>query len=661
MSANVVWKRLLSYFPELVKGNSGAAPSVDFTQGSIQSLTLNAATVTPTFVNPPGGCSLALVATQDGVGGRAVTWPGSVTWIGGTPPVLLAGAGQTTLVNFYFDGTTYFGWLATAGSPSSLLPWTDVAAGTTLAASLSKPNLAFDTSAAQSNVTLPTAANMVNADGFQFLVKCTGNMLSPVIVNAGAGTTVELLNAPGTFGASTWLPIQGQSAFFKYDLATTTWKAWAAFTGSGVPGTPAYNPGWYAGTTLFVDEQNASGTAKDSNSGRTAGTAVLTWTEAVRRWGASNPQLSVATLAITHLSSCATEVRFTPSIEGGFPSMTAVDGAITPAVLAGVTARNRTAGANSPLIATLPAGTLVGDQVRNTTVGKISRCFVAKALGGNSFVLTQPLVPVAGEVVFPLPAEVSTWANGDTANVVRMVRVNVVQARSIVIDFDVNFANVLTLSNFTISDPSGFGNDNAELGPGLNLNEINVERFHVATGTVGLTDLYLNVLWQGGGDTSASEAQYIGGGIVGILHTFTACSLVFDGDFVAEALLSFTFGHTTIGLLFMGGGGLFFLGGEMSNRNASYGAHVLYGTAAIVVQLTGNTRAAMESGTWAAGWTAPTLVTGVTMNGGTVAQTHTNASPDVVTSNVTTSVANADAANGGNMMVWGGASLSKAA
>ena len=114
-----VWQKLLSYFPELVKGNSGATPTVDWSKGSAQSMTLTAGTVTPTFVNPPGGANLTLVLTQDGTGGRNVVWPAAFSWIGGGPPLLQSGPGQTSLITFYFDGTTYFGTLATAGTPSS--------------------------------------------------------------------------------------------------------------------------------------------------------------------------------------------------------------------------------------------------------------------------------------------------------------------------------------------------------------------------------------------------------------------------------------------------------------------------------------------------------------------------------------------------------------
>jgi hypothetical protein len=330
-----------------------------------------------------------------------------------------------------------------------------------------------------------------------------------------------------------------------------------------------------------------------------------------------------------------------------------------------VTAKNRTAGANSTLIATLPAGTLVGDQVRNTQAGKASRCYVKKALGGNSFELTQPLVHVTGEIVFPLPAEVDTWANADTVQVVRALRVNVVQASATIFDFDGASANSLTLSNMTLADPGGVSIDNVVIGPGVNMTECNVERFRIGNGSVGLTEVMLNCLWQGGGDCQDIEAQYIGGGFVGVLWTFSACTLVFDGDVASEVTIQWQDGSTLVGFMWIGGGngnlGIFQRNGQSSHQTGSYGGHALYGRAGITVSLSSRARAVMASGTWAAGWTAPTLVTGVTMNGGTVAQTHTNASPDVVTSGVTTSVANADSATGGNMMVWGGASISKAA
>lgn len=413
MSANVVWKRLLSFFPEVVKGNSGATPAVDFSQGSVQSLTLNAATVTPTFVNPPGGANLALVLTQDGTGGRTVTWPAAVTWIGGNAPILLSGAGQTTLVYFYFDGTTFWGSLASGASPSSIIPWTTVAAGTALAASLAKPNLACDTSGTQSTITLPSAAAMANSDGFEFAIKCTGNMVSPVIMTGGAGTTVELLNAPGTFGASTWMPIQGQGVVFKYDKSTTTWKARANTEGSGAVGSDSYNPGWYAETDIYIDR--VSGV--DSNSGAVVGSPIRTKAEAKRRFGTWSPDLATFFRTIHYLSADvdgSDPGLFTPNfINGGglIHTMPLPAPSFTGTLLA-VTAKNVVAKQALSTTFTTTTGAIAANMLLvNTTRGN-SRALVQRNTAGATWQLSQPLVPyVPGTLQFP--AEVDTWTNGD--------------------------------------------------------------------------------------------------------------------------------------------------------------------------------------------------------------------------------------------------------
>lgn len=265
-----LWQKLLAFFPELAKGNSGAGPSVDWTKGTTQSMTLNAATVTPTFANPPGGCNLALVLTQDGVGGRSVVWPAAVTWIGGTPPVLLSGPGQVSLVNFYFDGTTYFGSLATAGSPQSLLPWTDIAAGTVFQSSSATAWLSCDSTAAQTTVKLdPTPL-----DGQIQVVRLTGTtQVTPVLVLVqGAGNTVEDVVSPGVFqAASTFLAIQCEIAAWKYDKATKQWKLYEHVVGTA---TAAINSAAWE-----IDPVNGSNT----NSGA-PGSPLKTAAELKRRW-----------------------------------------------------------------------------------------------------------------------------------------------------------------------------------------------------------------------------------------------------------------------------------------------------------------------------------------------------------------------------------------
>lgn len=235
MSANTVWQRLLAFFPELVKGPSGAAPAIDWTAGSAQSMTLNAATVTPTFVAPPGGCTLTLVVTQDGAGGRQVVWPAAVSWIGGGPPALLSGAGATTLVHFYFDGVTYFGSLATAGLPSSVVPWTaDVLpVASPFTPSAAQQYVAVNTTGGAVTVKTPLAADGISlpVDGQEFVVKAVAASATPITIAAnGLGVTVEDPSNGGTFGANGAIQaVAGGAARFKYRASDKKWIAWAAF------------------------------------------------------------------------------------------------------------------------------------------------------------------------------------------------------------------------------------------------------------------------------------------------------------------------------------------------------------------------------------------------------------------------------------------------
>jgi hypothetical protein len=410
-----VWTKLLQFFPTLLKGNSGAAPAVDWSAGAVQSITLNAATVTPTFAPTVGGASLALVVTQDGTGGRAVVWPAAVSWIGGTPPILLSGASQTTLVYFYWDGTTYWGTVGTAATPSSIIPWTPVAAGTALAASLAKPNLACDSSGAQSTITLPTAVQMAKSDGFEFTIKATGNMAAPVVVAAGAGTTLELLNAPGTFGASTWMPIEGQAVTFKYDLATTTFKARVAFVGSAAEGTSQYNAGWYAKTDVYWDPQ----AGLDSDTGA-VGHPLRTMAEIVRRYGGPEPFLPFGqSLTVHQLTAQTVNVDvyyFNPRMTGGgafailgtTPNRGA---AFSPTT---VTAKVQTSVGNAlQLTGALPAGLAVGDIVHNITKDSYAK---VQAIGGGTATMEQPYAAAGVTTISPVPTLVqdNLWANTDS-------------------------------------------------------------------------------------------------------------------------------------------------------------------------------------------------------------------------------------------------------
>lgn len=69
-----------------------------------------------TFDNPVGAgrvSSFTLLLTQDGTGGRTVTWPATVKWPGGAAPGLSTGANKKDMLTFLTidGGATYLGAL----------------------------------------------------------------------------------------------------------------------------------------------------------------------------------------------------------------------------------------------------------------------------------------------------------------------------------------------------------------------------------------------------------------------------------------------------------------------------------------------------------------------------------------------------------------------
>lgn len=91
-------------------GSSGSTKTIDFKTGRCQTLTLTA-DCTLTFSNPVAGERYDLIVTQDSTP-RAITWPASVKWPGGSAPTLSSGSGKKDVISFLYDGTNYFGTFA---------------------------------------------------------------------------------------------------------------------------------------------------------------------------------------------------------------------------------------------------------------------------------------------------------------------------------------------------------------------------------------------------------------------------------------------------------------------------------------------------------------------------------------------------------------------
>jgi hypothetical protein len=83
-------------------GNSSTALTVNWNNGNQQRMVLTD-NVILTLSNPIAGYRYLLVLTQDGVGGRTVTWPNSVKWSSGTAAVLTTTAGATDICTFAYS------------------------------------------------------------------------------------------------------------------------------------------------------------------------------------------------------------------------------------------------------------------------------------------------------------------------------------------------------------------------------------------------------------------------------------------------------------------------------------------------------------------------------------------------------------------------------
>jgi hypothetical protein len=182
-------------------GNTGSTETFDTTgvPDSWHSATLNAATVTFTFTGAISGepAAMVLELTQDGTGGRLVTWPGSVVWPGGTAPTLSTAGGATDilLMETRDGGTTWYGF--PTGSAGSALTIKDE--GSTLDTAVTSIDFVGGGVTATNvshavTVTIPTQTPDTTTYGIH------AHIVSETHLSDGATTTYTLDNAiePGT-------------------------------------------------------------------------------------------------------------------------------------------------------------------------------------------------------------------------------------------------------------------------------------------------------------------------------------------------------------------------------------------------------------------------------------------------------------------------------
>jgi len=141
-------------------GNMGATETFDPTDGNVHTGTLNANCVfTLNVPSGSGASTLEIQTTQDGTGGWVITWPGSVTWLGGTPTISTAAA---TVIKYLLEsldgGTTWLGVMVGGGLTSASFATPAIVLGTAAAAGSASTAIRSDSTIVAFDATVPTSS-----------------------------------------------------------------------------------------------------------------------------------------------------------------------------------------------------------------------------------------------------------------------------------------------------------------------------------------------------------------------------------------------------------------------------------------------------------------------------------------------------------------------
>lgn len=341
----------------------------------------------------------------------------------------------------------------------------------------------------------------------------------------------------------------------------------------------------------------------------------------------------------------------------------------TAAVFTRSAQKNTTVGSNSLLAGSFSAGAPAANVlVTNTTAGKSSKAWIRNSAGGANWNLSQPCAPQTVPSGLLTCTEVDTWATNDTVTLSSPIAINVISAKGTIADFDASFDNAVYLYNATLYDPAGVGTDDLHIGAQVQIVESTSQRFLNYNGfdfpgagfiTLMNVDQQVTVFTSAAGlfGTPVIEAGIVSGykgeGQVSFTH-----DVILQGDPILGGGTGgqFAQGFNVLGDLFIATNLLVTQGTAQIQGATS----VIYGSGSATINMYGSSHLAQVTGqTFVQAFTAPGLVTGIQINGSTVADTHSGANPDVITTGVTCTPTNMDAAGVPGCFMLGGASVSK--
>jgi hypothetical protein len=184
--------------------------AIDWTTGALQKKLALASSPTLTFTAPPAFTPCQFRWTQDGTGGRVITWPAAVLWSGGIEPNWDLSPNAENVAGGYYDGTNY---RLGALDDGAIRVVTE--SGTTRTCILSDGGAMIEcTNATGCAVTIPPNASVAIRVGKTILFTQSG--AAQVTLVAGAGVTLET--------SETLKTLKLYSVIGATKLATNRWR-----------------------------------------------------------------------------------------------------------------------------------------------------------------------------------------------------------------------------------------------------------------------------------------------------------------------------------------------------------------------------------------------------------------------------------------------------
>jgi len=111
-SANITGAVLGGQFTDTIDNLTPGSGSytVSWASGAIVNLDLTTST-TITFSGAVAGQTLTFFLTQGGSGSNTVAWANTIRWPGGTAPTLTTTESKTDVISFFYNGSSYFGFI----------------------------------------------------------------------------------------------------------------------------------------------------------------------------------------------------------------------------------------------------------------------------------------------------------------------------------------------------------------------------------------------------------------------------------------------------------------------------------------------------------------------------------------------------------------------